>query len=399
MTPTPRQVLFLGHGAERTGPPLHLAHLLGWLARERAVDAHVVVARGGDLVDDYRRLGAQVTVAARGREPLDPLPAAIRRVAGPESARAATSILRRARLVRTRPGDLIYLNAVSLPTLALLDAIPRRGARLLVHGHELGIGLGSVPADDLSRLLGTADALVAASHAVADELETVWSVDPRRLTVAHELVDVGSVQRAAQANGRAEARRRLGAGPATVLLGSVGLPDWRKAPEHLLGALWRLRRDRPDLDLRVAWIGGDRRSVDGRRLADEARRLGLADRVRHVDHVEDPAALLGGLDVFVLPSREDAFPLAVLAAAAAGLPVVSFASGGVPELVDSSLGRIVPYPDVVALAAAIGELADDHALRQQLGRAGAARVAERHDVAVGAPRTWAVAESLMEGRA
>lgn len=397
MTPSPSRprVLFLGHGAERTGPPQHLSHLLGWLREERDVEPAVVVARGGELVGNYRSRGAEVTVAMRRREPLEPLPSALRRARAPGAATAVAARALRARLARTDPGDLVYLNTVSAPTLALLDAVPLRATPLLVHVHELEIGLSALPAHDVARLLTRADAILAASHAVADNLVARREVGRDGITVAHELVDVSGVRRSTRQADRNGLRRAIGAGPSSMVVGSVGLPDWRKAPEHLLAAVWRLRQSCPGLDLRIVWIGGHATSPDGRRLADEARRLDLGDRLHHVDHLADPADYLAALDVFVLPSREDAFPLAVLEAAAAGLPVVSFASGGVGEVVDDEVGRIVTYPDVAAMSCCLEELAEDSALRSRLGAAGAARVAARHDVSVGAPRIWAAAECLL----
>jgi glycosyltransferase involved in cell wall biosynthesis len=279
----------------------------------------------------------------------------------------------------------VYLNTVSPATLALLDALPQDDAPLLVHVHELGIGLGSVPPDDLARLLDRAGAVVAVSRAVADHLAEHHGVDPARIHLGPGFVDTAAVPGGARSPGPG------------VVVAAVGLPDWRKAPELLLHALWRARQQRPDLDLRLTWVGGDPASDDGRHLADEARRLGLADRLTHVAHTADPARLLAGADVLALPSREDAFPLAALEGAAAGLPVVAFASGGVAELVDAATGRVVPYPDVDALAAALVELAADAELRRALGAAGRERVRERHDVAVGAPRIWAAAEALLGG--
>ncbi len=103
------------------------------------------------------------------------------------------------------------------------------------------------------------------------------------------------------------------------------------------------------------------------------------------------------MDLFALPSREDAFPLAMLEASAAQLPVVTFASGGAPELVDDEVGRVVPYPDLDGFAAALEELRRRPFGASPPGRPGRGAVAERHDVAVGAPRTWAPAEALLAG--
>jgi mannosyltransferase len=86
------------------------------------------------------------------------------------------------------------------------------------------------------------------------------------------------------------------------------------------------------------------------------------------------AAELAGWDVFVLPSREDPFPLAVLEAMAAGLPVVATRSGGIVEQVTPETGVLVEAGDASALAAAVSELLDDPAARGSMGRAARERV-------------------------
>ena len=83
---------------------------------------------------------------------------------------------------------------------------------------------------------------------------------------------------------------------------------------------------------------------------------------------------LSGMDVFVLASRSEAFPLATLEAMAAGLPIIATAVGGVPEqLVHLESGILVPPEDPAAIADWIIRLADDAALRQRLGAAAADR--------------------------
>jgi glycosyltransferase involved in cell wall biosynthesis len=80
-------------------------------------------------------------------------------------------------------------------------------------------------------------------------------------------------------------------------------------------------------------------------------------------------------DFFVLPSRDEGLPLAVLEAMARSLPVVVTPVGGVPEVVkDREHGLLVPVDDDRALAAAIETIARDLALRSALGEAGHRRV-------------------------
>jgi glycosyltransferase involved in cell wall biosynthesis len=105
--------------------------------------------------------------------------------------------------------------------------------------------------------------------------------------------------------------------------------------------------------------------------------LGLESRVRFLGIRADVADILRASDVFVLSSRWEGNPMSVMEAMAAGLPVVSTAVGGVPELVrDGETGLLVPSEDTGALAQAIQALVDNPARRQAMGAA-----ARQHAVA------------------
>lgn len=92
---------------------------------------------------------------------------------------------------------------------------------------------------------------------------------------------------------------------------------------------------------------------------------------------EGVAALLAGAALYLWPGCGEAFGLAYLEAQAAGLPVVAFATAGVPEVVGEG-GLLVPEGDATALAAAARRLLDDAGLRRRMGAAGRAQVAARH---------------------
>lgn len=99
-----------------------------------------------------------------------------------------------------------------------------------------------------------------------------------------------------------------------------------------------------------------------------------------------PASTLGGVaaemrsaDIFVLPSLEDAYPLAAIEAMASGLPVVTSDHAGTSELITHGQdGLIVPAGDAVALAQALERLIDQPELRAALGTAGRNRVQDGH---------------------
>jgi len=107
------------------------------------------------------------------------------------------------------------------------------------------------------------------------------------------------------------------------------------------------------------------------RLPRFARELGLAGRVRFMGDTGPSRLrrLLADCLFFVLPSRRENLPMALLEAMAAGKAVVAAAVGGVAEVVTDGIdGLLIPPQDVAALASALDRLTRDARLRNRLGR-------------------------------
>jgi glycosyltransferase involved in cell wall biosynthesis len=148
---------------------------------------------------------------------------------------------------------------------------------------------------------------------------------------------------------------------------------WRKAHEVLLAAFARLS---PELShWRLAIVGG---GEEEKTLREHATELGVAERVDWYGRVADPFVFYRAAGMFVLPSRSEGMPNALIEAMSYGVPViVSNASPGPLDLVkDGETGLVVPVDDPLALANAITSLGNDGALRKRLGEAGHQRVAE-----------------------
>ncbi len=188
-------------------------------------------------------------------------------------------------------------------------------------------------------------------------------VAPRGLTrVIENGVEIGD------APGDPELRAALGP-PGSLILGSAGRLDDQKGLDVLLDAL-RLLGPKPDWSL---WLAGD-----GPRRADlEARaaRAGLSDRVRFLGFRGDVPALLRATDLFVLPSRYEAMPLALLEAMGAGVACVATPVGDNADLLGGAAGRLVPVDDAPALASALRALLENAEERARLGREARRRAA------------------------
>ncbi|MEZ4648174.1 MAG: glycosyltransferase family 4 protein [Candidatus Eisenbacteria bacterium] len=161
------------------------------------------------------------------------------------------------------------------------------------------------------------------------------------------------------------------AGSREVLYAGRVIPD--KGVFQLLRAFASVAPRFPEFRLR--YVGGGN-CLDA--LAEEARGLGIADRVDFVGpvpHASMPAELARAA-LFVLPTLADeGLPLSLLEAMAAGLPVLSVARGGVGEaLTDGEEGRLLPTVTEEALAEALVPFLSDPALRVRSGAAARSRV-------------------------
>lgn len=191
---------------------------------------------------------------------------------------------------------------------------------------------------------------------------------------------------------RAPTPTQRGNGAECVLL-SVGRLSRQKGYDVLLQAFAQISRDAPACRLIVAGDGDLRHELEG-----QARTLGLADRVEWAGRTADPYAYYAKADIFVLPSRYEGTPNALLEAMSFGLPcVVTNASPGPLEFVEADVtGLVVPTEDHEKLAAALASLIADGGLRKRLGAAAAARVSDldlpqvlehwQHVIGLSAPR-------------
>lgn len=121
------------------------------------------------------------------------------------------------------------------------------------------------------------------------------------------------------------------------------------------------------------------------RIVDLIREFGVEDRVKlagwmNANQVRE--AILGAR-AMVLPSLSEGLPVVIMEALALGRPVISTAISGIPELVEPGVtGWLVPAGSVDPLVHAMHEaLQATPARLEEMGRAGAARVARRHDAA------------------
>jgi glycosyltransferase involved in cell wall biosynthesis len=194
-------------------------------------------------------------------------------------------------------------------------------------------------------------------------------------------------------------------GPAPEAPEPPGLPDeyflfvGRLAPNKGLPCLVESLARLPPADRRpLVLMGRDWGELAV--LTETARRHGISDLLRPLGHVEDGRsyrAVVRRAKALVLPSEWEAFGLVLLEAMAARTPIVATAVGGVPEVLDGEkAGRLVPYGDVPALAAALRAIDGESAETRARVEYGARRALE-YDWGVATQRHRALYRAVVEG--
>jgi len=159
---------------------------------------------------------------------------------------------------------------------------------------------------------------------------------------------------------------------ATPLIGFVGRLSREKGPDLFLDALLPLCQRRPDLHLVLLGDGPERAALQTRVNA-----ANLAERIHLPGYQENISDWLARLHVLVISSRTEGTPMVLLEAMQRGRPVVAFAVGGIPDMVENGRHALLVAPgDIQALTQRVEQLLDNPALAARLAAASQQR---QHD--------------------
>lgn len=275
------------------------------------------------------------------------------------------------RLLVEHPADVVHVHSpyVAAVTRLLVRTLPPAvRPAVLTTEHNRWPRHDAVTRAANRATLALDDATIAVSEDVRATMPRARQAD---IEVLAHGVDLAGVR--AAAGDRVAARSALGLAEGDVAVVTVANLRREKALDVLLAAAAEV--DEQDTAGRIRFL-----VVGQGPLADELddlhRRLGLGDRLRLLGYRTDAPAVVGAADLFVLSSRHEGLPVALMEALALGVPVVATEVGGVPEAIRPGVeGLLVPPDDPAALAAAVLVLAGDDARRATLAAAAADRSA------------------------
>lgn len=210
--------------------------------------------------------------------------------------------------------------------------------------------------------IGLSDSLIVVSQESARQLREI--ADSPNISVITNAVDTSlfNVRNGASGNG-------------VVRLLFVGAIGKLKGEQDLIEALAILCGGKPNI--KVSFLGYGAESLKA-----DCEKLGVGGFIEYLGAVSmtERIEFFQKADIFVLPTYAEAMPMSVIEAMAAGLPVISTAVGGIPELIKDGVdGFLFPPGDVKVLAEKILFLLNNKNIRLSIGKKARQKACEQMD--------------------
>ena len=225
-------------------------------------------------------------------------------------------------------------------------------------------------------LARVSDTIVAISPAIERELRDNFHIGRadqyRVVPLGFDLSSFAEVNDAT----RVRARQDLNLPADADVVCTVGRLTAIKQHRLFLDTIARVATSRPKLIALIAGDGELRSDLEG-----YAKELRIADRIRFLGWRRDLATIYAASDVFLLTSRNEGTPVALIESMASGIPGVSTDVGGVKDvIVSSDVGARVSAHDADALAAEVTRYLSDPAHRRQSGARARTAVVDRYSI-------------------
>ncbi len=337
-----------GGGAERV-----MLSLLQNFSRQRVQPVLVLFRREGEYLDDVPDDIEIFDLKKRGPGDFFELARRLAKLIQQEPPDAILSFLWYANVIAARARRL---SGRSVPLLAAI--------RNFQTEYFKGQKWGGIKAWLTQRAFRHSDAIVSVARAVADDAVANFGVDPNRVHIIPNPVDVDRLASIAS-EVRVDHPWLTGNGDDPVIT-AVGRLSQQKGYPHLLKAFAKMLDRMP---ARLFIMGDGELRAE---LAQLTRELGISERVCFAGFVDSPFASVARSDLYVMSSLYEGFPNALVEAMAMGIPTVTtVCPSGIEDIVEDGIsGLLAPAGNSDALAEAMLKVLTDSDLARKLGENG-----------------------------
>lgn len=341
-------IIFVSHEASQTGAPAVLLSLMQWIKDNTDINFSIVVGSSGPWNHKFEAMAPTFFMDAYHHE-----------------------VDKELRIFCGSHVKAVYVNTIASALYA--ERLEFLQAEFITHVHEMEnvFQVFQPHVDVLKRICAK---YIAVSQGSIDAIQKRFDLSQIELKFLKPFID----------------KKRPSAGvankptPKKVIFG-CGAVEMRKGFDLFCITAANLKAKGRD-DFQFYWIGSD--TNKDLKAGEVIQQHGVADVVEFLGVKDYPRDYFEWGDVFLLPSREDPYPLVCMEAAECDMPVICFddQAGGMPSFVENDAGAVVPYLNTEAMADAVAGFLDNEPKRKACGMAAHQKVIDRHYVDVIAPQ-------------
>jgi glycosyltransferase involved in cell wall biosynthesis len=334
-----KHFLFVSHDANRAGAQLFLLNLMVHL-KQQGHKLSLLLLGDGVLEKNFAEVA---TVHHYSHEK----PSRYARIFGANQSKNEQLFQKLSR----ENISLAYVNTIaSAKVVAELKNALQIPVVSHIHELEFSIQLYS-ELEQREQLFRLSDKIIACSNAVGENLIENHSVSFNQVATVHSFIDNQSVSEKLNKLDVAETRTKLGLSAGDFVVTGCGNAEWRKGLDIFIQVANAVNQHSSDSKIRFVWIGVKHAGDLYDKTVYDLKKMGLHEDIILLEPTSQAVEIIGSSDVFLLPSREDPFPLVMLEAALAAKPILGFdKTGGCGEFVEDDAGAVIPYLDVNQMA-------------------------------------------------
>jgi glycosyltransferase involved in cell wall biosynthesis len=361
------KILFVGHDANRAGAQLLLLRWLQLLQQHEIpnLSFDILLRSSGPIFSSFAKLGKTHVWYC---PPSVNLLGKVRRVIRPQEFVGTLEQL------KGQSYDLIFSNTIANgELLPLLKETLQCPVVTYIHEVEAHIRMYTQPAH-FEQVLRHTDRWVACGPTVARQLSQNHGVLPQNIQTLPSILAPEMYDYQIDNDKQTNLKKQLGIPHDAFVVGGVGTVDLRKGVDFFIQTAAQMGH----LPMYFLWLGGKKNQPDFQQFAADINRMGLRNIQLH-EAVANPLDYLALLDVLLLCSRDEGYPLVALEAALLGKPTLAFGeAGGAADFLTDGAGVVLPYLDLEATQIALEKLHKNPDFYQNLSQTAFQKVRQFH---------------------
>lgn len=361
-----KKIVFISHDGSRTGAPILLLNIIKLIKETGKYELVTVFKNGGPIEEEYQEVVKTYTWNKLIKRPLPK--GIIQRVKNKFWPIDHDQLNKHSIVSEITDADYIINNTITNGELLEILTQNFKG-KVISYIHELKMSVMKYATiEDVDKTIQLSHQFITPSLAVKHFLNENFSVPVEKISVLNSYINLSSTPASENNNSNK-----------MFTVGSCGTIELRKGTDLFVAVAKYLKTNKPGLNISFLWKGmnGDNETLH--QIRNDIKKAKLEDVVRFIPSDNDMDSFYKEIDVFLLASREDPYPLVVLEAASYGKPIICFDNaGGAPEFVQDDAGTVVEYLDIIGLANAVDTYQKNPDLVKQKGKVAKEKVQKKH---------------------